>query len=454
MGLFKRDRAGGKVVWGIAFQWEKEQQQELVGSKVDAKRILTQRLREVREGTYSPEHKTGAVTCRMFAKTWGDKRTNKTARDDRTRLTKHFVPYLGDMKLEDVRPRHIIEWIGKLVTAKTIAPSSIHNVYGNVSTMFRDAVIAELIASTPCVIHERVLPPLPAKEPGIYEKPSVVKLLTHPDVHSDRRIFYWLAFFTGMRHGEIAGRRWKHIDWEPEPLASLDIRTQYNDQPLKSPDGEPRPRVAPIHPLLRAALEEWRDVGFPKLFGRRPRPEDFIVPSRRGPGHHKTVRRSLKNIRLDCKAADVPPLTFHRTRDTFISLCRRAGADKDNVRRITHNPKGDIVDAYTHMDWDPLCAAVSVINLPPLPEQSMSESMSRQESVSQNPSKQVKRERGGRDSKTYANSGNNGKNRETRRSQRSHEPPISSGVPEHGAKYVTEHTGMTFGLFLLTGGAS
>jgi integrase len=371
-GLFQRMRKGG-LVYGITFQWQKQQQQELVGPVMaDAVKLRKQRLDEVAAGTYSPEHKTGEVKAAQWANTWGERRKNKTARDDRTRLRLHFVPYLGDMKLTDIRPRHIIRWIGRLIEESGLEAKAIHNVYGTVRTMFKYAVIEELITATPCVIPENTLPPKPDKVAGIYEKPAVVKLLTAPDdkVPLDRRVYYWLAFFTGMRHGELAGRRWRDIDWDALPLAALDVRTQYNDQPLKSPDGKLRPRKVPIHPLLRAALEHWRDVGFPKYFGRSPKPDDFIVPSRRlttkGRGlAHRTVRRSLTNlVERDCPALGIEPLNFHRTRDTFISLARRAGAPKDVVERITHNSKGEMIDTYTHLDWAPLCAAVLVIDLP------------------------------------------------------------------------------------------
>jgi integrase len=435
MGLFHRTRKKG-VVWGISFQWQKEQQQELVGTKAEARRKLTQRLREVREGTYSPEHKTGAVTARMYAKSWGEKRTNKTAGDDRTRLELHFVPYLGAMKLEDIRPRHIIDWVRKLRTGK-LSPKAIRNVYGTVRTMFKYAVIDELIPANPCVVPENTLPQPPAKAPGIYEKADIVALTTSPKVADDRRVFYLEAFLTGQRHGEVAGRRWRDIDRNAEPLRALHVRTQYDDQPLKSPDGKPRWRVVPIHPLLWEALEQWRLVGFPRRFGRPPRPDDFIVPSRLGPDKCRTVRRTLMTlVDRDCPAVGVEPLTFHRTRDTFISLCRRGGAPKDVVERITHNAKGDTVDTYTHLDWKPLCAAVLCIELP-----GMSESMSRLEGGHESPVIGLLDERGGRDSNTSPPDGIGETDAELTGSGGAETGHFSQGLPEDIARHVTGHSG-------------
>jgi integrase len=418
-GVFGRERKSGRV-YGIAFQWKGEQQQELVGTnKAQAIARLAKRRQQVADGTYSPEHKTGEITATRYATTWGEARTNITARDDRTRLRKHFVPYLGEMKLQDIKPKHIIAWIRQLRAEAKLSDKAIRNVFGTVRTMFKYAVIEELIAGTPCVLPENVLPPAPEKVPGIYEKPEVVKLLTAPDdkVPLDRRVFYTMAFLTGMRHGELAGRRWRDLDSMAEPLGALHCRTQYNDRPLKSPDGKLRPRVIPVHPVLRQVLQRWHDEGFPKYFGRKPRPDDFIVPSRRvtkaGQGMApRTVRKSLTNlVERDCPALGIKPLTFHRTRDTFISLARRAGAPRDVVERITHNSKGEMIDTYTHLDWTPLCAAVLVIDLPlnqprllPHPAvtreilNSMSPSMSPPEGEAFGAVDSEETERGGRDS--------------------------------------------------------
>ena len=75
------------------------------------------------------------------------------------------------------------------------------------------------------------------------------------------------------------------------------------------------------------------------------------------------VRSSLKKLVADCTHVGIPPLTFHRLRDTFISLARRGGARKDVLERVTHNAAGDIIDRYTSFDWQPLCEAVSCLKI-------------------------------------------------------------------------------------------
>jgi hypothetical protein len=44
-------------------------------------------------------------------------------------------------------------------------------------------------------------------------------------------------------------------------------------------------------------------------------------------------------------------------------MCRRGGARKDVLEKVTHNAQGDVVDAYTHWDWTPLCEAVLCLQM-------------------------------------------------------------------------------------------
>jgi integrase len=376
MGWFERERDGASYFYATFMFGEapnRRQIQEYAGTtKASALSLAAKRAREVRDGAYTPSSKTGIVTLASYATGWGEKRTNVCADDDRSRLRDHVIPYLGEKRLNEVRPVDVRDLINLLKTkTKTprknqktppglLSPKTIHNVYGTLSAMFRDAKFEELVASNPCGLPKKMLP---ARGRGgrkdIYEIHQVVALITDVRIPLDRRLVYALASLTGMRHGEVAGRRWR--DWDPNtaPLGALRCEDQYDSKPLKTAHQEPRPRLIPVHPVLAKLLAEWKLSGFAMLFGRAPKPEDFIVPSRRGPAVHRTVRRTLHNLQdRDCPRLGIEALTFHRFRDSFISHCLRGGANKNVVEKITHNAIGDIMDGYTQLDWEPLCQAV------------------------------------------------------------------------------------------------
>ncbi len=50
-------------------------------------------------------------------------------------------------------------------------------------------------------------------------------------------------------------------------------------------------------------------------------------------------------------------------RRSFTSLARADGARKDLIDGVTHGPSGSIVDAYTALPWDSLCAEVAKLKI-------------------------------------------------------------------------------------------
>jgi hypothetical protein len=90
----------------------------------------------------------GPVTVRAWSTRWLAEREKlglRSVRDDRGRINNHVIPVLGDMRLEDVRPKHVRDLVRSLRKAGEIAPRTIRNTYGILHTMFRDAQVEEII---------------------------------------------------------------------------------------------------------------------------------------------------------------------------------------------------------------------------------------------------------------------------------------------------------------------
>ncbi len=75
--------------------------------------------------------------------------------------------------------------------------------------MFGDAVFNGIIPTNPCMLQRGTLKGS-SKQRAAYRGADVEKLLSER-VSITRRLFVWIAFFTGMREGEICGRRFR--DW-------------------------------------------------------------------------------------------------------------------------------------------------------------------------------------------------------------------------------------------------
>ena len=365
MGLFERKRKSGSVYY-VTFLWNGKQVQERAGSdKRRAQQLERQRKREVRDGTYRPDKQSGATTLANYADGWLELRRVRgvrTVAHDEARLRLHVFPQLGARRLDTIGRKDIRELVESMRSKGQLAPKTIRNVYGTLRTLFRDAMIDELVAIDPCVLPKGTLPSprelsnsSRTRRPSVFTRDEMHLLVTDERVALDRRIFYALLFLTGMRHGEAAGRRWRDLDESSEPLQALTVATQYNDEPLKTKT----PRVVPVHRALAAILKDWKEAGFEASYGRRPQAGDFICPSVTTGCRARGT--TLRNLQLDSALIGVTPRRVHDTRHTFISLARRDGARKDVLERVTHNAAGDIVDRYTTFDWEPLCEAVACL---------------------------------------------------------------------------------------------
>jgi integrase len=370
MSVVARKRKNSTVHW-IEFTWQGKRVWERVGTdRREAVRLERQRRAEVKAGTYVPRAQSKATTVGQYARGWLDSRTNRTASDDRRWVEDYVLSreWFAALAIIDVRPRHIGQLVGELKktvgkkTAKLLSGKSVSNIYGAVRTMFRDARIAELTTSDPCALPPGTIS-RKVKTKRVPYSAADVRALTSETLPPEERVFNALAFFTGCREGEICGRRFWNWDRNPRPLGSLLVDTQYNDQPLKTDDAAAdHPRFVPVHPELARILEWWWAQGFELVHCRPPTKLDFILPHRKTLEAH-TKSSAYKMWRRSLLAAGVGNLSLHSIRHTFISLCRRGGAQKDVVEKITHNATGDIVDAYTTWDWAPLCEAVLCLNV-------------------------------------------------------------------------------------------
>ncbi len=355
MAVVPRKRSGG-IVYGVLTSWSGGKHWELVGkNKREAEAVDARRKREVETGTFRPGELTDAASVKTFAERWLEKRSNRSADNDRALVRRHVLgaPWFASMRLGDVRPRHVLRLIDELNAGK-LAPKSVALVMGLVRVMLRDAVIADVLLATPYVVPRGLLTRAGEKR-SPYTAAEASDLMAEP-VGERERVWNTIAFYTGARCGEVCGLRWGDWDEAPLPLGALSISRQYGGQVLKTE----RPRVVPVHPELARVLAAWRER-WSLHYLHRPGSDDFIVPRAvlaNGDVDHLTKSAAYKAWIRSCTASGVTNRSVHSTRHTFITLARRGGADKEHVELVTHNPKGTIVDVYTTRDWTELCRAV------------------------------------------------------------------------------------------------
>jgi integrase len=279
-----------------------------------------------------------------------------SACDDETRLKLHAFRFIGEMPLEDVRPRHLRDMVLAMRKEAVMAPRSIRKVYATVVTMFRTAVADELVPFTPCVLAKGILPKNIDRDPSfranaIFTREEVQTLISDVRILEDRRVVYALKALAALRHSEASGLLWRHYDTEADPLGALNLERTKTQVP----------RRVPVHQTLARILRDWREGGWERIYGRPPTDDDFIVPTR-----NMTERLSPESqnaFGLDLKMLGLRHRRGHDLRRTFITLAQVDGARRDLLETITHGPRGNIINVYTTFPWPALCAEVAKLRI-------------------------------------------------------------------------------------------
>jgi integrase len=384
-------RKSGRLVLRVkgADGWQHQPTPFRVGQEEQAEKLLRRVVKDAKAASaYASE--TGQITVKSFAKKWLEGRSRFTSwKDDQSHLEQHVYPAIGGMPIDEVRPKHLRDMVrqlekktinrkvhgdkGKLVKSdKKLSAKTIRNVYGTCVSLFRDAAIEGQIEQTPAILTSEHLPADADTEDdwrddAIFTAGEIETLISDVRIPFDRRVFYAVAFLGCTRFGEGAALRWRRYDAAREPLGALVVRRSYNTRlKVEKSTKTKRPRTVPVHPVLASMLAQWKLTGFPALFGRKPEPDDLLVPSRgqgdRPPGN-RSSSHMLKKFHRDCEAVGIRVRRQHDSRMTWISLARSAGANDLHRRWISHGPTGSVDDGYTSLHWPELCAVVSAIKV-------------------------------------------------------------------------------------------
>ncbi len=374
--IYKR----GKKLWlrfkGPDGKWTQSPSGFEVGQEKQAREALRRLEDRLAANVEFGEPEKGPVTLARYAQRWLEQREGLVAdlRTDESRLRHHVLPYIGDMALEDIRPRHLVDLFRQLRVQGAIAPKTVHNIYGVLKALFRDAHLADLVTTSPCILTRHQLGENVDKDPtwratAVFTRAELEMLISDTRVPPDRQVLYALQGIAALRHGEAAGLRWKHYDPNTPVLGRLVIATSYDKGHTKTK----RTRYMPVHPTLAAVLAEWKLQGWPEMMGRPPTPEDLVVPmprpTNRGPrvefGGMRTDHHSYKRLVKDMEALGLRHRRGHDLRRTMISLARTDGARKDILELCTHTPRksGNTIDLYTTFPWEALCAEVAKLQV-------------------------------------------------------------------------------------------
>ena len=339
--------------------------------------LEAQKAIDKRNGIKSPN----ALTLREWVKLWLTKRqeAGHEWRKDRGRLSNHVLTVLGSLDLTEITTAMVVDLVHDLRFKKKLANRTTRNIYSVLAAVFRDARMAGKINQTPCILGDEQLGPVIDKDPewragALFTRKEVEAMIGDARIPRDRQLVYAFGLLAGLRPGEGAGLRWRHYDVTKQPLGCLTVAKAYSTTRSEEKGTKTNAvKYVPVHPVLAEMLVEWRH-GWETMHGRKPEPDDLIVPL---PPDVKRTKRTGDRFRgwdytgrrwreIDLAMLGWRHRSVYDTRATFITLVLEDGADRDIIRsRITHTPaKRDAFDGYDRgARWVGTCREVAKLKI-------------------------------------------------------------------------------------------
>ena len=175
------------------------------------------------DAKYADKHDNLFVPSDMTVDTWfeywvenivGDLAPN-TRRNYRERYKHNIQPVIGGMRMAAVKPMHCKMVLNRM--EDVYAGSTIRQAYIAMGTMFRSAVMNDLIAKHP-MDGVRYTKPVRAVNDIKFLTVEEQRKFLEVAKRSHNYAQYALILETGLRTGELVGLTWDAIDWEKRTL--------------------------------------------------------------------------------------------------------------------------------------------------------------------------------------------------------------------------------------------
>jgi integrase len=355
MGIYKR----GDIYW-ISYSYQGKQYRESTGTsnKYFARDLIAKRLVEIREQRLFDVKKEGKVSFEELTQDFlrfYQERNRRSLNRAETSI-KHLSTFFGGKRIAEITPEAIEAYVrirlqqhSKL--GRPTRPATVNRELAALSKMFNLAIRHKKADKNPMAaverlqehnVRDRVLSP--------EEFERLVEALS-PSLY----LVIIMAYYTGMRRGEILNLRWHQID-----LGKGLIRLEGAD--TKTQKG----RLVPINVTLTALLKD-----------------AMQSPVRCATGHvfHRNGQ-PIRSIRgafdTACREAGLTDFHFHDLRHTAVTNMRRAGIDPLTAMKITGHKTMAVFQRYNSFDEDDLRQAAAQQHqfITNLAQQSLSHEMS------------------------------------------------------------------------------
>ena len=314
----------------------------------DALRAATQAEVKVGEGSWI-DRQSGRITFRDYVETvwWPSLHLEMSTKAAyRSNLDTHFLPFFGDYPLFAISPSMVQRWVTHALQGGLSARSVVkyHVVlHGILARAVRDRVIAHNPAA------DTDLPKVVVKRQRIITPEEFERLLAQiPDRY---RVLVLVAIETGMRWGELAALRPRHLDLPARRIRIEEtiVEVSKKDSPtgqryhVKAYPKDDEPRAIGISPGLADILTD-------RIRYLALAPDDLLFPSTRAGGGTPMSRNTFRTRGWlpATRRAGLEGVRIHDLRHAHASWLLAGGADLKTVMARLGHTQIQTTQRYLH----------------------------------------------------------------------------------------------------------
>lgn len=225
-------------------------------------------------------------------------------------LNGHILPYFKSYRLDEIKPSDIKSFQTKLLTK--MDARSAKNIRILLGKIMEDARLDELIDKNPVKL---VKPPkyISTEEITPFSMEEVLYLIDNASEFM--KTFLTVAFFTGMRSGELIAIKWEDIDFNTNKIIVRRSMRQGIEGSTKTGKIRIIDMLQPVRDILK------------KQFARNGLSREYIFTNRKGTPYRQSSSITDTHWKPLLKRCTMAHRVLYNTRHTFATLMLKNGED-------------------------------------------------------------------------------------------------------------------------------
>ncbi|WP_158738663.1 tyrosine-type recombinase/integrase [Alteribacillus sp. YIM 98480] len=216
---------------------------------------------EVESGEYIKPEK---MSLNEFVKHWEknyaeDNLSPGTLESYKSHLKVHILPVFGDMRLEQIKPKHILDFLSDLKKEKELSGSTIQYAYRVMRNVFERAAKWEFVQENIVAKVERPKAEKRKVNDHVYDEQEVEGIFKEMETEPIHwQVFISLALACGFRRGENLALETDKIDWDKKQIR-IDqsiVRGEKGRALLKDPKSYKSTRVVTVPDSIMLLLKQ------------------------------------------------------------------------------------------------------------------------------------------------------------------------------------------------------